>query len=63
MRHRRNRHSSDTPPPVTSDGGLGPSLAPPFGRIFPAVKEMFPTTDYASASGMLIFEIGANRHG
>jgi mRNA interferase HigB len=29
---------------------------------FPAVKETFPTTDYAAASGTLIFNIGGNKY-
>ena len=29
---------------------------------FPAVKETFPTTDYAPATGTLIFNIGGNKY-
>ena len=28
---------------------------------FPAVRRTFPTTDYAPASGMLIFDLGGNK--
>ena len=30
---------------------------------FPAVKETFPTADYAPATGTLIFNIGGNKYG
>lgn len=29
---------------------------------FPAVKETFPATDYAPATGTLIFDIGGNKY-
>jgi mRNA interferase HigB len=29
---------------------------------FPAVKQMFPATDYAPASGTMIFDIGGNKY-
>jgi len=29
---------------------------------FPAVKESFPATDYASSRGTLIFDIGGNKY-
>jgi mRNA interferase HigB len=29
---------------------------------FPAIKQSFPATDYAPATGMLIFDIGGNKY-
>jgi mRNA interferase HigB len=30
---------------------------------FPAMRESFPSADYAPATGSVIFDIGANKHG
>jgi mRNA interferase HigB len=29
---------------------------------FPAIKQSFPATDYAPATGMLVFDVGGNKY-
>ena len=52
----------DTRRPVSLCSGLWPSSAPLVWPHFPAVKETFPATDYAPATGTLIFNIGGNKY-